>query len=280
VYLRVRPTGAKFAGRGLPAPRASADLSPGGREIFVRLIQTGGVVWGLGMYASGSTWLFNVLLRLAETLAPALPRESRFVSRMSDVGDLLVGRKLLLVKSHEVDEPAEAALSAAAVLVVVSIRDPLDVVASVMQYQQRDFSEALDLTEKSALLCARLAGDKRAVLLRYEAGFADDPAALDRLAAQLGGVLQTADRSRIFAATRRREVERYIAAMPRKPGVLIHKESGDLLDPETHWHSHHANRTGEVGRWKRTLSAAQVAEVQTRLGEWLAANLYPADRLG
>jgi hypothetical protein len=92
----------------------------------------------------------------------------------------------------------------------------------------------LDLAELSALQCARMAGDPRTLLLRYEAGFVDDPVTLDRLAASLGGALPAAERSRIFAATRRREVERLIATLPGRPGVLIHKPTGDLLDPATH----------------------------------------------
>jgi hypothetical protein len=245
----------------------------------VRLGRDGGIVWGLGMYASGSTWLFNVLLKLAEAAAPDVPREGRFVASFGDVGSLAKARRLLLVKSHETDGPAEAALTGAAEAIFVTIRDPLDVVASVMQYQKRDFAGALDLTAKSAEQCARLAADPRALLLRYEAGFVDDPATLDRLAARLGLVLAAADRTRIFAATRRREVERHIAGMAKQPGVLIHRESGDLLDPATHWHSHHANRTGEVGRWKRALTAEQAKEVQARLGPWLAAQFYPVDRV-
>ena len=138
------------------------------------LCRNGGIVWGLGMYASGSTWLFNVLLKLAEMLAPDLPRESRFVAYASDVGALRPAPRLLLVKSHETDAPAEAALAEAADLIVISIRDPLDVVASVMQYQKKVFAEALDLTEKSALQCARYAADPRAMMLRYEAGFVDN----------------------------------------------------------------------------------------------------------
>jgi hypothetical protein len=230
------------------------------------------------MYASGSTWLFNSLRKLAETVAPELPVESRFVAYAHDVGNPPPPGRLLLVKSHETDEAAEAALAAAADLVVVSIRDPFDVVASVMQYQRKSFADALDLTAKSALQCERLAGDKRAVLLRYEAGFVDDPATLDRLAASLGAGLAAEQRQALFEATRRHVIERHIAGMARKPGVLINKESGDLLDPGTHWHSHHANRTGEVGRWRRALSGSQIAEVREALAPWLARNFYAVER--
>lgn len=248
-------------------------------RLHTPLIQNGGIVWGLGMCASGSTWLFNVMLKLAESLAPELPREGRFVARKVDVGDLRPARRLLVVKSHETDAPAEMLLAEATDVIAVSIRDPLDVVASMMQYLKRIFEDALDLTVKTAELCARMATDKRALLLRYETGFIDDPMTLDRLAVRLGGVLPVTERRRIFAATRRRKIERYIAAMARKPGMLIHRENGDLLDPATHWHSHHANRTGEVGRWRRILTPEQVKEVQTRLGSWMEANFYPVDRV-
>jgi hypothetical protein len=243
------------------------------------LIQNGGIVWGLGMCASGSTWLFNVMLKLAECLAPGLPREGRFAAGEADVGDLRSARRLLVVKSHETDAPTEALLAEVSGFIAVSIRDPLDVVASMMQYQKRTFEDALNLTMRSAALCSRMATDKRTLVLRYEAGFIDDPVTLDRLAVRLGGVLPEVERSRIFAATRRREIEQYIIGMARKPDVLIHRENGDLLDPATHWHSHHANRTGEVGRWRRILSPEQAREVQTQLSGWMEANFYPLDRV-
>ena len=244
----------------------------------MRLVRDGGVVWGLGMYASGSTWAFNAMLKLAEAMAPDLPRASRFVASESDVGDLAHGRDLIFVKSHETDAAAEAKLSAAADLIVVSIRDPLDVVASGLEHHHWDFAKALDLAEKSARQCARHQTDARALRLRYEAGFVDDKATLDRLADRMGGLPRTAERNRIFAATRRREVERFIAELPRLPDVLMHRPTGDMLDPTTHWHTHHAGRTGEVGRWKRTLTAEQVREIEARLGDWMTANFYPLGR--
>lgn len=244
----------------------------------MRLVRDGGVVWGLGMYASGSTWLFNVMLKLAEALAPETPRVSRFVASEGDVGDLAPAGRALFVKSHETDAPAEERLARAADMIIVSIRDPLDVVASGLEYQHCDFTKALDLAEKSARQCSRHVGDPRATLLRYEAGFVDDAATVDALAVRLGGVLPLHQRNSIFASTRRRAVERFIADLPRQPGVLIHRPTGDMLDPVTHWHTHHAGRTGEVGRWKRLLNAGQVREVEDRLGDWMAAYHYPLGR--
>lgn len=232
------------------------------------------VVWCVGMYASGSTWLFNALLKVAGAVAPDLPQATLFVASNADVGRLRDGRRLLVVKSHETDEAACETLLAGADAVFVSIRDPRDGVASVIDYQKRPFESALDLTEKAARMCRLLAADKRTLLLRYEAGFVDDPATLDRLAARLGCALPRAERTRIFDETRRSAVEKYIAGLDRLPGVLWHPPTGDRLDPVTHWHSHHANRTGEIGRWRRALTAEQGRLVSERLAEWMTAFGY------
>src|ERR1700678_3224769 len=98
-----------------------------GHRLQSPLIRNGGIVWGLGMCASGSTWLFNVMQKLAESLAPELPREGRFVAAEVDVGDLRPAPRLLVVKSHETDAPAEVLLAEASDLIAVSIRDPRDV---------------------------------------------------------------------------------------------------------------------------------------------------------
>ncbi len=245
------------------------------------LIRDGGVVWALGLYASGSTWTFNVLLQLAASMAPALARSSCFVVSGQDatrIGATAGARHLAVVKSHETDAQAEAVLDRAARLIVITIRDPLDIVASQIEYQNWTLAHALDHLEAAALLCARYAADPRTLLLRYEDGFVDQAATLDRLAARLGGILTPAARDAIFAATRRPAIERYIAALPQRPGVLVNRATGDLLDPATHWHTHHANRTGEIGRWQRGLNAAKVRAVEQRLGGWMAAFGYPTGR--
>jgi hypothetical protein len=70
---------------------------------------------------------------------------------------------------------------------------------------------------------------------------------------------------RIFDANRREEVEKYIAKMPRMQGVLQDRVSGDRLDPRTHWHTHHAGRDGEMGRWRHMLSDVQAVAVVAKL---------------
>jgi len=134
-----------------------------------------------------------------------------------------------------------------------------------MVYHKYEFDRALAHVQKAARLCVRFAADKRAMLLTYESGFFEEPGTLDRIAAHLGLTLESADRDRIFAGNRRSEVEKHIAGLDRLPGALQERTSGDRLDPVTHWHSYHAGRDGEIGRWRRILTAEQKAKVEESL---------------
>jgi hypothetical protein len=229
------------------------------------------VHWCLGMYSSGSTWVYNVTRQIAASVDPTKPVQGHFVSRVADVVALGQPGRSHIVKSHEVaDEDAVAEIAGRADAIIISIRDPRDAVTSMMSYQAKDFDGSLSFVEKSAHLCARFAGDQRSLLLRYEAGFIDDMTTLDRIAESFHRPLAATDRAQIFASTRRAAIEALIAELPRLPNRLINvARPGHLADPVTHWHTHHAGRTGEIGRWQHMLTEAQVSEVDRLLGDWM-----------
>jgi hypothetical protein len=222
------------------------------------------------MYASGSTWVFNAAMKVARAIVPAGNVTSRYVVSAAELEGIPD-----IVKTHETDEAAAAILCQAADAILVSIRDPRDCVTSLMLYQRYRLAQALEAVERSANACTRIAADARTLLLRYEDGFIDDPATLDRIAASFGGRLADADRGRIFAETRREAVEGYIAGLAERPATVRDAASGDLVDPTTQWHSHHAHRSGEVGRWRHMLALAEVAIIEQRMQHCMAAFGYP-----
>jgi hypothetical protein len=223
--------------------------------------------WCLGMYASASTWLYNVVRQLAEVAQPGQQVRTHFASgRLNEAA--LAQPGFHIIKTHEIsDDAAVQALTRRADKILVTIRDPRDAVTSLILYHGHSFENALPLVTQAMTLCARMAADNRAMLLHYESGFFGDERTLERIAAHLDLTVPKADRRRIFAALQRGQVESFIAGMPRLPGVLQDRVSGDLLDPQTHWHTHHAGRSGEVGRWRRLLTSAQAREVVLRLAE-------------
>jgi hypothetical protein len=230
----------------------------------------GSAYWCAGMYASGSTWAYNVMRGIAACLYPDRPVKGRFVNVLTDLDGLDDAAFVHVVKSHDLAEEVATALLRHVGRIVVTIRDPRDAVTSLMLYQRYPFDLALATIAKSGRFVAGVASDPRALLLRYEAGFTDDAATLDRIAAWFGATLPAAARDRLFAQHRRAAIEGVIATLEALPQAQRDARSGDIFDPETQWHRHHAGRSGEVGRWRRMLMPWQATAIEQEMRAWMA----------
>jgi hypothetical protein len=234
------------------------------------------VIWCLGMYGSASTWLLNAVRQICE-FAQQDKIQIYFVSTRREFPEFAQPGVTHLVKSHEIsDDGTIVALSGRADKILMTMRDPRDAVTSLMAYHGHDFDKALGLVGQTAHLCMGFAKDRRTQLFQYESGFFEEQQTIHKLAGILGHQLPDEAAQRIFSGLQRGEVEKYIAGLRTQPGVLQDRLSGDLLDPATQWHTHHAGRSGEVGRWQNMLSAAQVKIIEERLhdvfGRFNAAN--------
>lgn len=226
---------------------------------------TARAVWCLGMYASASTWLFNVVRQILE------------VSQMESVGVTFVSGKengnifgdtrgIGIIKSHEISSDARISeVSKKSRKIFITIRDPRDAVTSLIQSHGYDFDHSLDLIEKSASLCRSFSKDKRAILFRYETGFSVKPSSIMAIAEHLGYKLEESVVQTIFTSLTRAEVEKHIRQLPTMSGILKDNISGDLLDTKTQWHTHHAGRDGKIGKWERFLNATQVDLIERRV---------------
>ena len=107
----------------------------------------GRLIWCLGMYASASTWLFNVV-RQIHLARGDNDVQSHFVAGRANFGSINRLTATNLVKSHEInDEATVIDLAADADRIFVSVRDPRDAVASLMKYHGHEFDEALLLVD-------------------------------------------------------------------------------------------------------------------------------------
>jgi hypothetical protein len=264
------------AGRAMPgmdnltSGRRDTDERPGTapRPAPPELRGAGRTQWCLGMYSSGSTWVFNAIRSVASTLFPEESLIGVYAEALDQLPPGWPAADRLIVKSHHTDEAATALLLQRADRIWISIRDPLDCVASASTYMFPDFESALDAVTRSAQHCERFILDSRCIILRYEDGFIDDPATLDRFAATLSRTLPRQDRDRLFQQTRRKVIETMIQNLGPEdtvddgfPGHRVHMA--------TQWHTHHVNRTGEIGRWRQTLDRSKARAVQQRLGPWM-----------
>jgi hypothetical protein len=227
------------------------------------------------MQASASTWIYNAALKIAPIRVADVPTRGRYVPYRGKLG-FLDDPGLHIIKSHGVDSPTEAELGKRATSIIISLRDPRDAIASLMLYHSENFKQALMEVERAAATCARFAADQRAIVLRYETRFTEDPATIDRIAGIFGRELPPDDRDRIFEESRRENVEKLIDNLEQLPSAR--RAGDDLYDSATQWHKLHAGRTGEVGKWRRTLSEGQIARIEARLFDWMGSFNYTTTR--
>jgi hypothetical protein len=261
---------------GVAPPRdCDSDDKPGEIPAGVIQIQVSptqsdaiGMQWCLGMYSSGSTWVFNALLSVADAVFPGESHVGIYAESLDHLPFGWEETDRLIVKSHHPDETAIARLAQRADRLWISIRDPRDCVASAMTYMFPDFHSALDAVTRSAEHCARYILDSRCMLMKYEDGFIDNPTTLNRFAAGCSRSLLPEDRDRLFQQMRRTAIESMIQKFEQNETV-DDGFAGHRVHLKTQWHTHHLNRTGEVGRWRHTLSAVEIVEVHRRLGPWM-----------
>jgi hypothetical protein len=224
--------------------------------------------WCVGMYSSGSTWVFNAIRSVGQLLFPGEPLIGVYAESIGQIPHGQLDSRRFVIKSHHSDATATELFLRHADHIWISIRDPRDCVASASTYMYPDFTSALNAVTRSALHCERFILDPRCILMRYEDGYIDDPATLDRFAAAFSRSLSPQDRDRLFQRTRRAAIERMIQNFdPDK--TVDDGFPGHRVDMETQWHTHHLNRTGEIGRWRRALDPGQVAQVLGKLGPWM-----------
>ena len=217
------------------------------------------------MYASASTWLFNVARQVLQA-AQAEEVQTNFISGRETKLTLPAVGAVTLIKSHEISsEERTADVARQSSKILITVRDPRDAVVSLMQAHKYDFEQALDFVEQSARLCFGFAKDRRAQLFEYETKFFEETGTVAAVTRHLGYELPDEAITSIHKALNRAEVEKHISQMPKMPGILVDAKSGDLLDTKSHWHSHHSGRNGAIGKWSNALTAKQAAEIQRRL---------------
>jgi hypothetical protein len=242
--------------------------------------------WCLGMFSSASTWTFNVVQQVAAGVWPGGAPRSLFLDFDDGLPPL---DDSLIVKTHGSVVARELGQLAAGI--VITLRDPRDAVVSLMTSNKLPFEIALRMTEVSAMTCVPFVRHPRALVFRFEDRFFEDPVTVERIAALFPETLPVAECARIFAALRREAVDAFIAEIDGKPttqgGFNAVIGQHDVFNVATGWHKHHAGRKGEVGRWHRDLSDAQVQAIEQRLrplmermGYDLPASWGAAYRLG
>ncbi len=216
-----------------------------------------------GLKSSGSTWLYNVVLRLLKET-----RGGKIAAFYADKVALFPKgseqARFLVVKSHVPSEPLLFVTRLTRGRIFLTIREPRDSAVSLMQRFRFSFDAALKDVAEEAARIVEFCRARDVVLLRYEDRFHEDPKTIAEVAALIGARAPKATQQKIFKALTPDAVKRRIRNL-KSQGAFGAAPKPEDFDPATHWHPGHVG-DGRMGKYAEFLSAAQQEEVlkQTR----------------
>lgn len=222
----------------------------------------------LGTIASGSTWTFNVvrsLLRECRSNAVSLST-AEALNLLSNIPPTCTD---VVVKSHWIDQPFVNLASLFQAKMIVTTRDPRDSFVSHRERFGATLHEGVQALSRTAATIGVLPNTISTLWLRYEEGFADDPAMVAGIARFLE--LELDDRA-LLAIFEELRPERVTRAIDRSAAAGALREHG--FDTHTHWHAGHVGDR-ECGKWRLRLRPDDQEAVIGALGTDLTS-LDPA----
>lgn len=246
-------------------------------------MQESTVLLSWGPPRMGTTWLFNVLRRMADEAGVALGVVADGVDLPSHTWTGPV-----IIKSHRADDPAllqhfDSELDLQA---LVMMRDPETALASLLRTQSVDLPELISWLEADvASYQAALPALTHAAVIREEWVAERAPEIIEAIAGRLGLDL-TGDQIRgVAAAFDREEVRRQVAALEQDGSW-----QGDFsnYDRQTQWHAGHIGPDGPRAVELSDADAARVTALRAAIDDltgrydlWSAApERLPASQQG
>jgi hypothetical protein len=230
-----------------------------GTEVIRRKSNKPRIFGCFGLHSSGSTWMFNLAREICRRRA--VDFESCHQESDANLPWHALGSRLIVVKSHAPELNFRSLIAGSGEPAVITVREPRDAVASLMQRFVMSFAEAIDTVTKSAENLVALSQLRNLPIFRYEAGFIGSAETFDHIATLLRTSPSADDREAILAILTPESVKRTINGLVAAGSI----QGGKIWDATTHWHANHIG-DGKVGKFASVLSPEQQYEIlkQTR----------------
>jgi len=200
----------------------------------------------LGVYSSGSTWVFNVVRRLLKQ------RGGKVFSMFTEEGhDLLsynnINMDVIVTKSHHFDLDFIRILGISSSKIIISVRDPRDCVVSLMQRFSLNDSDAISRVSRSSSVVAMVKNQLKNLTFFYEDAYFSNEQTIANIAEFLEIKISSEVIKDIYSEYQRENMSCVIK------GRFKDSISNMDYDNDTHWHPGHIG-DGKVGKWKDVLS--------------------------
>lgn len=179
----------------------------------------------------------------------------------------------LVIKTHVPSASLQFLASFSHASVFLTVREPRDSVASVVQRFGHSFDNALKEIAQGSARMVEFANIYRPKVFRYEDRFYEDPETVSRIAEILKVHVSKTLLRKIFDLHTSEAVEHRVKVLQRR-GVFGRVAHPDQFDPKTHWHPGHVGDR-EIGKYPKVLTLKQQRMVLASMREFCQAFDYP-----
>ena len=261
VLLKMAPAQPPRTGSAVLGTRVTA---PAKRRLFACF----------GLQRSGSTWMFNLVREICQ--AAGIDHVSRYRESVDNLRWDEVGDRLMISKSHSQWGNYIPFFAENDAKGVITVRDPRDAVASLMQRRlegrERGFDRAMADVAHSAWRQLVFARELALPVFRYEDGFVGRPETFNKISTLLGVTLPDARRDEILAKLAPEAVRGIVRTLEKAAesiGQQVWQHDTDKLTDvalapgierliEGQWHRDHIG-DGRTGKYRDVLTAEQEA---------------------
>jgi hypothetical protein len=203
----------------------------------------------IGMHASASTWIFNVVRELLIAAVGDTQVLTFYADELGQMPDeaARTGRHLV-IKSHHGSADLDTWLARAQASTILSVRDPRDACISMSQRFHAPLNHTVRWIANDCNRLLRLAPQGH-LLLRYEDRFFDDQAVAEHLAHELGLAAAPAVIEAIFARYRTDAVRTFAQRISDLPPERLTPVGPAMMDRVTQILGPHIGDT-RSGKWR------------------------------
>ena len=203
----------------------------------------------VGLHASASTWVFNVIRELVATAAGP---DQMLTFYADELGQLPTASarmgKYVVFKSHHGSHELDAWLKERNAPIFLSLRDPRDASLSMSQRFAAPLPHSVQWIARDCQRVARLAAQGYP-LLRYEDRFFDERGCVDLLSDQLGVCCAPEVKDGIFARYGTEAVRCFAGKLEELPPERLTMVAGHRMDQVTQVLAPHIG-DARVGKWR------------------------------
>jgi Sulfotransferase domain len=233
-----------------------------------------------GLKSSGSTWLYNAVVQLVEDDHRRSRRKQQrtgllrfYADGMRDFPPGAEQASALVIKTHIPSHSLEFLTRFARGSVLITVREPRDAVASLMQRFDHRFEACLKEVAANASRMVDLFQSGEALVFRYEDRFYDRPETLDEIARHLHLKTSRFALQRTFASLTAPNIEKRILSLSAR-GAFGETPTPDSFDPKTHWHPGHVGDR-LIGKYAAVLTPKMQQAVLHAMRDYCAVFRYP-----